>query len=146
MRLPPSVLVYAIDGPFFFGAVENFERVLIETRSDPQVLVLRLRRVPFIDMTGLLTLEEVIGKLDQRGITVLICEANDRVRGKLDKAGILATVGSDNYLDSFAAAIARADMLIGSSEAAAREHQRVLSAHAQAVLKVSQEQWLDRQP
>ena len=112
----------------------------------PQVLVLRLRRVPFIDMTGLLTLEEVIGKLDQRGITVLICEANDRVRGKLDKAGILATVGSDNYLDSFAAAIARADMLIGSSEAAAREHQRVLSAHAQAVLKVSQEQWLDRQP
>jgi len=37
-------------------------------------------------------------------------------------------------------------MLIGSSEAAAREHQRVLSAHAQAVLKVSQEQWLDRQP
>ncbi|MFX6182851.1 sodium-independent anion transporter, partial [Acinetobacter baumannii] len=54
MHLPPSVLVYAIDGPFFFGAVENFERALSQTHADPRVLILRLKRVPFIDMTGLL--------------------------------------------------------------------------------------------
>lgn len=146
MRLPPSVLVYAIDGPFFFGAVENFERALIQTHAEPQVLVLRLRRVPFIDMTGLLTLDEVIGKLEKRGIAVLICEANDRVRGKLEKAGILAAVGSNNYLDTLAAAIARCDALIGSSEATAREHQIALSDYADAVLKTSREDWFDRQP
>lgn len=146
VRLPPSVLVYAIDGPFFFGAVENFERALAQTHSDPRVLVLRLRRVPFIDMTGLQTLDEVIGKLEKRGIAVLICEANELVRGKLAKAGILAAVGDGNYLESFAAAVARCDALIGSSDETAREHQRALSAYADAVLKVSSEQWLHRQP
>ena len=146
MRLPPSVLVYAIDGPFFFGAVENFERALSQTHADPRVLILRLKRVPFIDMTGLLTLEEVIAKLEKRGITVLVSEANDRVRGKLEKAGILAAVGRDNYQDSFSAAIARCDVLIGSSEATAREHQAALSEHAKAVLKISQAEWFDRQP
>jgi len=144
MQLPPSVLVYAIDGPFFFGAVENFERALSQTHADPRVLILRLKRVPFIDMTGLLTLEEVIAKLEKRSITVLVSEANDRVRGKLEKAGILAAVGHDNYQDSFAAAIARCDVLIGSSEDAAREHQAALSRQAEAVLKVSREEWLNR--
>ena len=62
-KLPPGVLVYAIEGPFFFGAVENFERVLLETHTDPRVLVLRLRRVPFMDITGLQTLEEVIQQM-----------------------------------------------------------------------------------
>ncbi|WP_296224114.1 SulP family inorganic anion transporter [Ralstonia sp. UBA689] len=146
VRLPPSVLVYAIDGPFFFGAVENFERALAQTHSDPRVLVLRLRRVPFIDMTGLQTLDEVIGKLEKRGIAVLISEANELVRGKLAKAGILAAVGDGNYLESFAAAVARCDALIGSSDETAREHQRALSAYADAVLKISSEEWLKRQP
>lgn len=146
VHLPPSALVYAIDGPFFFGAVENFERALSQTHADPKVLILRLKRVPFIDMTGLLTLEEVIGKLETRGIAVILSEANERVRGKLDKAGILAAIGAEGYCDSFAAAVARCDVLIGSSEATAREHQAALSEYATAVLKISREEWLDRQP
>ena len=86
----------------------------------------------------------MIAKLEKRSITVLVSEANDRVRGKLEKAGILAAVGHDNYQDSFAAAIARCDVLIGSSEDAAREHQAALSRQAEAVLKVSREEWLNR--
>src|SRR5690606_38686626 len=61
--LPAGVLVYAIEGPLFFGAAENFERALATTHSDPETLVIRLRWVPFLDITGLQTLEEVIQDL-----------------------------------------------------------------------------------
>jgi sulfate permease, SulP family len=105
-KLPPGVLVYAIDGPFFFGAVENFERVLLETHTDPQVLVLRLRRVPFMDITGLQTLEEVIGQMTRRGVRVILCEANQRVKNKLHLAGVLAAAGPGNYADSLGDALA----------------------------------------
>ncbi|HEY8024915.1 MAG TPA: SulP family inorganic anion transporter [Burkholderiaceae bacterium] len=99
--LPPGVLVYGIEGPFFFGAVENFERSLAQSHTDPGVLILRLLRVPFIDMTGLLTLEEVVKKLQRRGVRVILCEANERVRSKLAKAGLLQVLGESNYADTF---------------------------------------------
>ena len=50
---------------------------------------MRLHRVPFIDATGLRTLEEVTKKLEKRGVKVLLCEANARVLGKLQRAGIV---------------------------------------------------------
>jgi SulP family sulfate permease len=90
-KLPQRVLVYEIAGPMFFGAVENFERALLQTHTDPKALVVRLHRVPFIDATGLRTLEEVTRKLEQRGIHVLLCEANERVLGKLRRAGLIDT-------------------------------------------------------
>ena len=112
-KLPSGVLVYAIEGPFFFGAVENFERVLAQTHTDPRILVIRLRRVPFMDITGLQTLEEVIEKLNRRGVLVILCEANERVKAKLDKAGILAALGKENYHEDFAATVARCIDIIG---------------------------------
>ncbi len=107
-ELPAAVLVYEIDGPMFFGAVENFERVLLQTHTDPETLIIRLHRVPFMDITGIQTLEEVVGELHNRGVRVLLCEANERVLAKLDKAGVLETVGSDSYETHFGAALLRA--------------------------------------
>lgn len=105
-KLPPGVLAYAIEGPFFFGAVENFERVLLETHTDPRILVLRLRRVPFMDITGLQTLEEVIQQMTRRGVRVILCEANQRVRDKLALAGVLLAAGEGNYFDTLGDALA----------------------------------------
>ncbi len=105
-RLPPGVLVYAIDGPFFFGAVENFEHALATTHTSPQVLVLRLGRVPFMDITGIDTLDEVIGKMQRRGVRVLLCEANPRVRAKLEDAHVLELVGAANCFDGIGGALA----------------------------------------
>ena len=136
--LPPGVLVYAIDGPFFFGAVENFEQILAQTHTDPRILVLRLRRVPFMDITGLQTLEEAIQNLEARGIRIILCEANERVREKLDKAGILAAIEKEDYLDDFAGAIARCDMLVGSTPEMAHEKQVVLSEYTESLLKTSE--------
>jgi SulP family sulfate permease len=138
-ELPPGVLVYAIDGPFFFGAVENFERVLAQTHTDPRILVIRLRRVPFIDITGLQTLEEVIEQLKKRSVEVILCEANERVKGKLERAGLLELTGARNYRDDFPSAIARCDVLLGSAIAEAQERQQVLNEYAQNLLKTSAE-------
>ena len=104
-HLPPGVLVYTIEGPLFFAAAENFERALAQTHTDPQMLVIRLNRVPFMDITGLQTLEEVIQQLHKRKIVVKLCEANRKVLAKLDKAGILQEIGAEHYHADFSAAL-----------------------------------------
>jgi sulfate permease, SulP family len=104
-KLPPGVLVFAMEGPFFFGAVENFERALLQTSTDPDTLIIRLKRVPFMDITGLQALEEVIREFSRRGIPVLLCEATPRVKSKLEKAGILALIGTRHYFERLSAAL-----------------------------------------
>ena len=94
---PAGVLVYRVEGPFFFGAVENFERALASTHTDPAVVILRLRWVPFMDITGLQTLEEVVRDLHRRKVRVMLTGANERVTGKLDKAGLLDLLGRENF-------------------------------------------------
>ncbi len=93
--LPRGVLVVEIAGPMFFGAVENVERALVHTHTDPKALVIRLHRVPFMDITGIQLLEEITGKLRQRGVTVVLCEANERVKGKLMRAGVIEASPAD---------------------------------------------------
>ena len=103
--LPPGVLVYAVEGPFFFGAVENFERALAGTHTDPRILIIRLRWVPFIDITGIQTLEEVINDLHRRGVRVMLTGANERVYNKLRKAGVIDLVGHENSFQDFRLAL-----------------------------------------
>ncbi len=109
--LPTGVLTFSIDGPFFFAAVDAFERALAHTHSDPKVLIVRLGRVPFIDITGLHSLEEVIEDLASRGVWVILCEANPRVKAKLDRAGLLKMLGEGAYRDTLADAVALATRL-----------------------------------
>ena len=109
--VPRGVLVYAIEGPCFFGAVENFERALAGTHTDPKVLIIRLQRVPFIDITGLQTLEEVIHDLKRRHVSVLLCGANERVYGKLEKAGIIEIIGADRHYAELPDALAAGTVL-----------------------------------
>src|SRR3546814_6114739 len=87
--LPQDVVVYLIEGPFFFGSVDSLERALSWTREPPRHLVLRLERVPFIDATGLKRLESTLDNLRKRGIAVLPTGANLRVLRKLVRAEIV---------------------------------------------------------
>lgn len=91
--LPDDVLVYSVEGPFFYGAVETFARALGETNTEPRLLILRLKRVPFIDGTGLSTLEEVCDKLAERGVRVVLCDASPEVRLELVHSGIAGKLG-----------------------------------------------------
>lgn len=106
LSLPPDVLVYRVEGPFFFGAAETFERALASTHTDPKTLIIRLRWVPFIDATGLETLEEVVTNLRRRGVRVMVTGANERVRGKLERAGIVELIGADNLCSDLRQALA----------------------------------------
>lgn len=113
--LPAGLVVYAVEGPFFFGAVENFERALISTHTEPRLLIIRLRWVPFIDITGLQTLEEVIMKFHKRRVRVMLTGANTRVKTKLQKAGIVQLVGTENIFAEFSQSLAAALQILNST-------------------------------
>jgi SulP family sulfate permease len=93
-KVPDDVLVFDIAGPMFFGAVDNFEHALARTHTDPRALVIRLRQVPFMDMTGIQALQDAARKLRKRGVKTIFCEANERVLGKLERAGVIGNHGA----------------------------------------------------
>ena len=138
-QLPPGVLVFAVEGPFFFGAVENLERALAGTHTDPFVLIIRLRWVPFIDITGLQTLEEVIMDLHKRGVRVMLTGANERVRGKLQRAGIIELIGEDNHFANLTDALRMCQMLATNDPRMAHARKMVLNEAAEAVLNTSRD-------
>lgn len=103
--LPDGVLVYAVDGPFFFAAVDAFQHSLAVTHMDPKTLIIRMRWVPFMDGTGLQTLEEIIENLQARKVRVIISGANPRVEQKLLKGGIIKLLGEKNFHKEFSQAL-----------------------------------------
>lgn len=107
-QLPPGLLVYSVEGPFFFGAVENFQRALVGARADLKTLIVYLKRAPFMDITGLQSLEEIIRDMQKRGVRVILAGANARVTGKLEKAGVIGQIGRENFFPDINKAIADA--------------------------------------
>ena len=108
--VPDSVMVFSIEGPFFFGAVDSLDRALarvhVGTEAEDRAVVLRLGRVPFIDATGLQTLGEAMRGLEHRGVPVLMCEANGRVLRKLLRAGLVRMGSKRRYYSTLALAVA----------------------------------------
>ncbi|KYC29491.1 putative sulfate transporter YvdB [Sterolibacterium denitrificans] len=106
-QLPPGVVVYRIDGPFFFGAVEKLEGILQSIQSRMQVLVLHLGNVPFIDATGLRVLTELQNNCRKRGTRLILTEMRANVFGKLQRTGLIAEVGADNVFERVDDCLAR---------------------------------------
>lgn len=102
LSLPKETIVYAIQGPFFFGVAEKIEHAFAVTHSDPKNIIFRLKNVPFMDITGLQTFSEVIEEFHKRGVIVYICEANPKVTRKLEKMGILRWVSGSRIFDTLA--------------------------------------------
>jgi len=98
--LPRSVLVYRIEGPFFFGAAEKLESTLERVQLGVETIVIRLGSVPFMDATGLHTLEEIVRRFQRRRVRVMLCGIHDSLRDALDSSGIRALVGDDNICAS----------------------------------------------
>ncbi|NYT81051.1 sulfate permease [Alcaligenaceae bacterium] len=114
-ELPANVLVYSVDGPFFFAAADAFQRALGTTHGDPGILIIRLGHVPFIDATGLQAMETVVLSLHERGVRVIVSEPNPRVYGKLRKMGLVDKLGADDVVPTFAQALARIDQPVEGS-------------------------------
>jgi SulP family sulfate permease len=103
-NLPKDSLVYTLKGPFFFGVAEKMERALASSHSDPSVLFLRFKEVPFIDATGLFTLREMLEHFHHRQVRVYICEANAAVTKKLLNIDIVKWLEGNQIFDSLSEA------------------------------------------
>lgn len=108
--MPDGVVVFSIEGPFFFGAAEKLERALVNVQRRT-TLILRMGQVPFVDATGIFTLEEIITDFTRHGAAVLLAEVRPNVRYKLERGGVIAHVGQDNVTDTLEQALSRAEEL-----------------------------------
>lgn len=96
--LPAGSVVYAMEGPFFFGAAERLESTLESIHGHANLLVLRLGRVPFIDATGLQTLADLYDNCKRHKTRLVLCEARPNVLEKLKRAGLINRIGDVNVL------------------------------------------------
>lgn len=110
--IPKGVEVYEINGPLFFGASQNFKEVMRQLNDQPKVLILRMRKVPMIDATGLHALHEFVKFLQARKTKVVLSGVNAEVRKELEDAKIATNIGESNILPSFREALKRVNELI----------------------------------
>jgi sulfate permease, SulP family len=103
-----GVVIYSIEGPFFFGAAEKLERSLEHVHRATSTLILRLGNVPFVDATGIFAIEEIITDFRRHGAAVLLVEVRPNVRYKLERGGVIAHVGAENVIDTLEQALRRA--------------------------------------
>lgn len=110
--IPDGVEVYEINGPYFFGIANRFEEVMNDVGKQPSVRIIRMRKVPFIDSTGLHNLVNLCVKCKQKNIHIVLSGVNDKVMGVLDKAGFHELIGSENICSHITIALERAKVIV----------------------------------
>ena len=106
--VPKGVEVFEINGPFFFGAAETFKDTIGRVAGKPKVLIIRLRRTPVMDATGLHALTEVVHRSRREGTLVLLSELQPQPLATLSRSALLEEIGEENVCPTFEAALARA--------------------------------------
>ncbi len=111
LQLPKDVEVYEIDGPFFFGIANKFDDIMRGIRTKPNFRIIRMRKVPFIDATGLNNLESLCRNSNKEKIQVILSGVNDHVKDKIEFSGIPDIIGKENICANIHLAVARATKL-----------------------------------
>lgn len=112
LDLAPGVSVYEIDGPFFFGAATKFDELMRQsTKEVPLVRIIRMRKVPFIDSTGIHNLQILIESSHSEGILVVLSGVRDNVREALHRSHIDSLIASDHICDHISKAVIVANEL-----------------------------------
>lgn len=96
LTIPSHVEVYEINGPYFFGMATKFDDIMARMEDKPKVRIVRMRRVPFIDSTGMHNLQNLIEMSHQNGIIVILSGVNDKVRSVLVRNKFDKLLGEDN--------------------------------------------------
>jgi len=112
--VPDDVQVYDINGPFFFGAAASFKDAMAGTGRSPKVLILRMRRVPTIDGTGINALRDMLRRSRKEGSAVLLSGLVPDVREALDRAGLLEELGPDAVFATYAESLEAARQRVGA--------------------------------
>ncbi len=111
LYLPQGVEVYEIEGPFFFGVANKFDEKMREIGDHPNIRIIRMRKVPFIDSTGLNNLENLCKNSRKEKIQVILSGVKDNVRESLYKSYIPMIVGEENICPNIHEAVERAKQL-----------------------------------
>ncbi|MBQ5352971.1 MAG: sulfate permease [Alistipes sp.] len=106
ITIPEFVEVYEIDGPFFFGVATKFEE-MARTRTSAAVRIIRMRKVSFIDATGLHNLEIFVDASVDNGRKIILSGVNENVYRSLERSGLVEKIGKENILDNIHAALDR---------------------------------------
>ena len=113
LTIPEGVEVYEINGPYFFGAGNKFEEIMGSLgHHRPKVRIIRMRKVPFVDSTGIHNLTNLCLMSQQDGIQVVLSGVNERVQAVLHKARFDELIGTDNICSHINIALERANQLL----------------------------------
>ena len=112
LTIPEGVEVYEINGPYFFGAGNRFEDIMARYGNRPKVRIIRMRKVPFIDSTGLHNLENMCLMSQKEGITIVLSGVNPKVEAVLKRNNFNHLLGEENICNHIDLALARASELV----------------------------------
>jgi len=111
--LPKHVEVFEINGPLFFGAAYKFKDAMRLIERPPKVLIIRMRKVPIIDATGLKTIKDVYSESKQAGTKLILSEVHsEQVMEELKEARLIFAIGKANITDTFEDAIQRSKVIL----------------------------------
>jgi SulP family sulfate permease len=110
--IPKGVEVYEIDGPFFFGIANKFDGVMHTLGDKPILRIIRMRKVPFMDSTGLHNLESLFRLSKGENIHMILSGVNEKVRGVLHKSGFDRIIGEKNICANINEALKKANEYI----------------------------------
>jgi len=114
LTIPEGVEVYEINGPYFFGAGNKFEEIMGALgHQRPKVRIIRMRKVPFVDSTGIHNLTNLCLMSQAEGIQVVLSGVNPTVQAILHKSGFDTMLGEDNICSHINIALERARRLLG---------------------------------
>lgn len=112
LMVPKGVEVYEINGPYFFGIANKFEEQMVQLGDRPKVRIIRMRKVPFIDSTGIHNLTNLCKMSKKERITIVLSGVNDKVHHVLEKSGFYELLGEENICENINVAIDRANQII----------------------------------
>jgi SulP family sulfate permease len=111
-KIPKEVSIYEISGPFFFASAKQYTEVLKEIGCKNQVLIVRMRHVPFIDSTGLHNFKGVLKTLKDSNTAVILSGVNPSVLNDLKKNQLVSLIGEENVFNTFEGALTHSKKLI----------------------------------
>lgn len=114
--IPEGVNVYEINGPYFFGIGNKFEEIVSDMKTHPKVRIIRMRRVPFIDSTGVHNLSNMCKMCEQAGVQVVLSGVNEKVMKVLVSSGVVKQLGSENVCSHINIALERARQIVEESK------------------------------
>lgn len=111
--IPEDVIIYEVNGPFFFGAASKFKEVLRNTENKSGILILRLRNVPAIDATGIATIKDIYDECKNNNSVLILSGIHAQPLFAAEKAGLIAKIGDENIRGNIDDALNRAREILG---------------------------------